>query len=223
VIGGGPAGRRKRVQDQRRDVLSSTLRCLVAALVAPLLALPSAEPQGQKAAPSPVTPAMLAPVEQVGKQLAKGGREVETNDLLDALEKLGFPAANHEKLAKACKDDLGKAKLVIDSLPAGAKQLRDTAKQLAVVMNGLEGDAKTELARHILMLDGEMEAAHTLLGHEKVGTSWVPADQKELRERRGKIFEQVTAAKKLDVPMVEGEVDDEVIQRACGVKATFVR
>lgn len=194
---------------------------LLASLAAPLAILPAAEPQ--KTAASPITPAMLAPIEQVARQLAKGGREKETNDLLDALEKLGFPAASLEKVTKACKDDLAKAKTAIDSLPAGAKQLRTTAKHLAHVMNGLEGDAQLELARNILRLDGELEAAHAVLGHEKVGTSWVPADQKELRERRGQIFEQINAAKKLDVPLVEGEVDDEVIQRAAAVKATFAR
>ncbi|MBL8860383.1 MAG: hypothetical protein JNK02_00080 [Planctomycetes bacterium] len=200
------------------------MRLLLAALAVPLTLFPLAAPQKPGAQPaSPVTPQMLAPIEQVARQLAKGGREVEANDLLTALEKLGFPQANLDKLAKACKDDLGKAKSVIDSLPAGAKQLRTTSKQLAAVMGKLEGDAQAELARNILRLDGEAEAAHKVLGHEKVGRNWVPAEQKELRERRGKILEQIQASKKLEVPLVMGQVDDPVIQAACKTKATFAR
>lgn len=200
------------------------MRLLLASLILPLALLQPAQPQKPAAqAANPVSPQMLAPLEQVARQLAKGAREAETNDLLAALEKLGYPTTNHEKLSKACKEDLGKAKTAIDSLPSGAKQLRTTAKQLAVVMNTLEGDAKTAMAENILRLDGEFEPAHTVLGHEKVGRNWVPTELKPMRERRGQIFEQVQAAKKLQVELLEGEVDDPVIQAACGVKATFAR
>lgn len=206
------------------------MRFLLASLVLPFAFLQPAEPQKPaepaKPAPqaaNPVTAQMLAPLEQIARQLAKGAREIETRDLLDALEKLGYPTAIHDKLAKACKDDLSKAKTPIDSLPAGAKQLRTTAKQLGVVMNTLEGDAKTELAQNILRLDGEFEPAHTVLEHEKVGKNWVPIEIKPLRERRGQIFEQVQEAKKLPVELIEGEVDDPIIDAACKVKATFAR
>jgi hypothetical protein len=199
-------------------------------LLAVLATVPALAPL-QKPAPKSTTPEVtgpvalqvLAPLESIAHQLAKGGRERETKDLLAALEKLGYPKANHEKLAKACHDELGKAKDVIDSLPQGAKQLRITTKQIVLVMQKLEGDAKLELARHVLLLDGECEEAHAVLGHVKVGKTWVPESQTALREQRGVIFSQVQAAKKLDVEMETGEIDDEIIQKACGVKATFAR
>jgi hypothetical protein len=197
------------------------MRILLAILAVPFALFPAVNPQ--KPAPNPITPTMLAPIEQVARQLAKGGREREMNDLLTALEKLGQPQANHEKVSKSCKEDLAKAKVAIDSLPAGAKQLRVTAKQLAVVMKSLQGEEQLELARNILRIDGEVAEAHELLGHEKVGKSWVPSEEKELRERRGTIFEKVQEAKKLEVEITEGEVDDPVIKTACGVQATFAR
>ncbi len=197
------------------------MRLLLAALTAPLIFVPAFEPQ--KPAPNPITSSMLAPLEQLARQLAKGGREREMNDLLTALEKLGYPQANLDKTTKSCKEDLGKARKALDSLPAGSKQLRTTAKQLGVIMNTLEGEAKEELAKNILLLDGEFVPAHEVLGHEKVGHTWVPSDQKEMRTRRGQIFEQVQAAKKLEVPLEVGEVDDPIIKAASGVMATFVR
>lgn len=210
---------------QSRAALYSRRRMypLLATLVLPLLGSLAFEPQKPAAPASPVTPAMIAPLEQVARQLAKGARETEMKDLLAAIESLGFPKTNYDKLEKACKEDLAKAKTAIDSLPAGAKQLRTTSKQLAVVMNTLEGDAQQKLARDILRLDGENEAAHTLLGHEKVAGSWIPTEHKPLRERRGEIQTQVRAAAKLEVALAEGEVEDPIVQSTSGVKATFAR
>lgn len=168
-----------------------------------------------------VTPQMLQPLEAVAKQLAKGGRERETQDLLSALDKLGYPKASHDKLAASCKDDLEKAKDLIDSLPSGAKSLRAVAKQLAGVMQQLSGDEQLALARNILLLDGECVEAHTVLGSTKVGSNWISPDQVAIRERRGEIVWQVQAARELEVQIETGTVDDPLVQQACGVQATF--
>lgn len=214
------------------------MRILLTALSLPLVLCASLSFQkpGEKPAPgkpgekpaaqdpaNPITSQMLAPLEQVAHGLAKGGRETEMKDLLAALEKLGYPKNAFEKLELGCKGELSKAKIVIDSLPAGAKQLKVTAKQLAAVMQKLEGDAKTDLAKKILLLDGEIEEAQTALGHVKIGRHWMPADQVDLRARRAEIFDAVQQAHELEVDMETGEVDEPLIQRACGVKATFVR
>lgn len=196
-------------------------------LLAPLAAQqkPGEKPAAPAAAdPNAISIQVLAPLEGIVKQLAKGGRERETKDLLVALEKLGYPKANHDKLEKACKDDLAKAKSVLDSLPAGAKQLRNTAKQIAVVMDKLEdAEAKKELAKKILMLDGNCEEAHKVLEHVKVGKNWVAPEMVPIRERRGKILEKIQQAKQLAVDVETEEMDDPIIQQACGVKATVVR
>lgn len=167
-----------------------------------------------------VTPQMLQPLEAVAKQLAKGGREREVNDLLAALSKLGYAKASHEKLAATCKDELEKAKEFIDSLPSGAKTCRAVAKQLAGVMQQLTGDAQLTLARNILLLDGECIEAHTVLGSQKVGSNWVSPDQVAIRERRGEILAQIRAARELEVDIETGDVDDPLVQQACGVRAT---
>jgi phosphotransferase system IIB component len=186
---------------------------------------------GDKATPAPaaaaplIPPQVLSPIENIVHQLAKGAREREVKDLLVALEKLGYPAANHDKLEKTSKDELAKAKSPLDSLPAGAKQLRITAGQLAAIMDKMtDEEAKKDLARNILRLDGECAPAHAVLGHEKVGKSWVNSAFKDMRVRRGEILAKTQEAKKLEVDMeTEENVDDEYIEKACGVKATIVR
>ncbi|MBL8858781.1 MAG: hypothetical protein JNL28_09770 [Planctomycetes bacterium] len=204
----------------------SILFCLTFA-VAPFVTAQKAGDKGTPAAApaNPVPSSMIAPLEGIAKQLAKGGREREMKDVLSAMEKFGYPKPNFDKLEKQCKDDLAKAKTAIDSLPSGAKQLRTTATQLAVIMNKLEDEeARQDMARKILLLDGENEAAHAALGHEKVGKSWVKADLKDLKVRRGEILRMVGEAKKLVVDMETTEnVDDEFCEKACGVKATVVR
>ena len=179
-----------------------------------------AEPQ----APGTIPLTILQPLEAVAKDLAKGGREREMKDLLRALERLGLPKANLEKLDKTCKDELAKTKKVKDAFPDGAKALRNAAKQAVVVMNGVaDEEAKKTLARRILMLDGENAEAHAVLGHEKVGKSWVSTEFKPMRERRSEILTKVMEAKKLEVPIETGETDDPIIEKYCGVKATFAR
>jgi hypothetical protein len=190
-------------------------------LTLPLLFSAPLLPQKEEAGPVPAT--LLTPFEQIARQLAKGGRERETNDLLTAIEELGYPDAKLGKLKESCKEDLAKSKSVIDSLPAGAKQLRTSAKQIAALLGKLEGEPREKLARSILRLDGENEAAHAALGHEKVGINWVPAELKPLRERRAEILAAVQEARKFEVKLEEGQVDDPVIQAACGTQATFAR
>jgi len=179
----------------------------------------------QAATASIVPVQVLAPLEGIVRQLAKGAREREMKDLLSALERLGYPKANHDKLEKSALDDFAKAKSPIDSLPSGAKQLRVTAAQLVPIMEKIEDEeAKKDFARKILLLDGECAPVHTFLGHEKVGTTWVRSEFKPLRERRGEILRKVEEAKKLEIDMdTEENVDDEHIGKACGVKATVVR
>lgn len=200
---------------------------LVVALVVALPAVTAfqkPDPKGAKPeAAGPITPQMLQPLELIAHQLAKGGREREMKDLLFALEKLGYAKANHDKLTKACLDELGKAKDVADSLPQAAKQLRATAKQLAVVMATLTGEDQLALARRILMLDGENAEAHAVLQHVKVGKGWASPDEVEMRKRRGEIFDALQEAKKLAVEMDSGECEDEFIEKLCGTKATFAR
>ncbi|MBK7877662.1 MAG: hypothetical protein IPJ77_18395 [Planctomycetes bacterium] len=198
---------------------------LVAVLAfAPVLAQkPGAKP-AEPAPPGTVPAQVLAPLEGTAKALAKGGREREMKDLLFALDKLGMAKANHEKLEKTCKDELAKTKKVVDALPDGAKALRTAAKQIMAIVTAMpEGDDKLLLARRVLLLDGENAEAHALLGHEKVGKSWVSTEFKPMRERRGDILTKVLEAKKLEVPIETGEVDDELIQKYCGVQATFAR
>lgn len=187
---------------------------------------PEVKPDDKAAATAPVVPPnVLAPLENIVRQLAKGAREREVKDLLRALEQLGYPAANHAKLEKSAKDDLAKATKPLDSLPAGAKQLRVTATQLVAIMEKIpDEEQKQAFAKTILLLDGECVPAHTVLGHEKVGRSWVSADAKDMRVRRGEILQKVEEAKKFEVDMdTEENVDDEYIEKACGVKATVVR
>lgn len=206
------------------------MRTLALLACLPFAFSPIGDPQkpaekGASAQPANLVPtSVLTPIEGIVKQLAKGGRERETKDLLAVLENLGYPQANHDKLEKACVEDLAKAKIAIDSLPAGAKQLRAIATQIATIMDKLEaGEPKNLLARRVLALDGENEAAHKVLEHVKVGKSWVRSDLAGMRVRRGQILDKVEETKKLVVDMTTGEVDDEYIQKACGVKATSVR
>lgn len=187
---------------------------------------PEVKPDDKAAATAPVVPPnVLAPLENIVRQLAKGAREREVKDLLRALEQLGYPKANIDKLAKASRDDLAKAERPLDSLPAGAKQLRVTAAQLVAIMEKIpDEDQKKEFAAKILQLDGDCAAARTVLGHEKVGKSWVASELKDLRVRRGEILQKIEEAKKLDVDMdTEENVDDVYIEKACGVKATEVK
>lgn len=202
------------------------MRQLLLSFLLPLaVALPFTvqKPAAKADAPPTVTAQMLQPLESVAHQLAKGGREKELKDLLAALQRLGYPSASHEKLEKSCMGELAKAKTVADSLPQGAKTLRTVAKQLYGVMQKLEGEEKEALARKILLLDGNMEEVHTDLGHTKVGTNWVPPEMVPIRERRAVIFQKLQEAKKLDVEIETGEVEDPLILRASGIQATFAR
>ncbi len=166
----------------------------------------------------------LTPIEGVVRQLAKGGREKETKDLMAVLEKLGYPKAALDKLEKSNTDDLARAKVIIDSLPAGAKQLRNSAKQLVGIMEKMEDEeAKKALAQQIILLDGDCEAAEKFLGNEKVGSNWVRSEFVPLRKHRGEILQKVEESRALEVELQTGEVDDEYVLHASGVKATMAR
>lgn len=229
--GAGPGALHTR-PPARSGASKGTMRLGSLLLVLPLTLVPAAaqKPAQKPAAEAPpLAPgtapvAILAPLQAVAKDLGKGGREREMKDLLFALDKLGLPKADHEKLEKACKDELAKTKKVKDAFPEGAKALRAAAKQCVALLNAMpDGDDKKLFARRILYLDGECVEAHAVLDHVKVGKSWVAKEFESFRQRRGEILTKLMESKTLEVPIETGETDDEIIQRTCGTKATFAR
>lgn len=198
--------------------------CLFVALLV-AFQKPADKPAEKAAAAAPVVaPQILAPLESLAHTLAKGAREREMKDVIAVLTKFGYPKTNLDRLQSSCQDELQKAKTPLDSSATGAKQIRQIVKQLVPMLAKIEdSEAKAEFARKILLLDGECVEAHQALGHELVGKAWVEPDQAALRQRRGQILAKIAEAKKLPVDIEVGEIDDPLIQKYCGVKATMVR
>jgi hypothetical protein len=198
---------------------------LVAVVLAALVALEDPKPPASAAAPVTVTPAMLAPLDQVARQLAKGGRGHEANELVKLIAALGLPAAEHAKLEAACKQELAKAKSQTDAFPDAAKKVRACARQLAQLLPQMDGEPKTKLAEALVQLDGDQPEAHQALGHVKIGPYWVAPEEQAVRERRLAILETLQAARALEVDDIEeGEVEHPLIASLYdGRKAVFAR
>ncbi len=187
--------------------------------------LPFQDPEAPAAPPpkTEISQAIWTQMDNVAHQLAKAGREKEYKHFLAALEELGMPEAQLTKLKAGCIAEMQKVTKIAESVPDATKRLKQAARQIAALMANAPDEEKTRLSRLILRLDDSVEEAHKVLGHELVGKSWMSPEEKETREHRGEILEQMDKAGKLDVELESGASDDERLVKYNGAPGVFVR
>src|SRR5687768_12942834 len=83
-------------------------------------ALLFARPFADDGAGAPLAPAAVKPLEKVAREIAKGGRGPELDELLEILRRAGMDGEAQQKLAAACRQDVVKAKKVAATLPFAA-------------------------------------------------------------------------------------------------------
>ncbi|MBK7875285.1 MAG: hypothetical protein IPJ77_05975 [Planctomycetes bacterium] len=144
-------------------------------------------------------------------------------ELLEVLEKLGWPAAKRTELAAVCDKELGRAGEVPRTCPEAGKTLTAAARQLEAVAMKSPGADGDEIARCALRLDARIEGLQKRLGNERVGELWLPVEHRDLRERRVEMLDAVRLARELAVDFECGEIQDERLKLAGAERGIFVR
>src|SRR5258708_3133378 len=152
-----------------------------------LAGLPSAE----------IPPAVWPQLDNVGHQIAKGGRERECKHLFDILAELGMPKAQLSKLQAACLAELHKATRAVESLPDAVKRLKQVSRQIAPLLETASAEEKRHLAQQLLRLDDSLDEAHSAMGDVRNGQSWIAPEAQATRARRAEILEAIGKAGQL--------------------------
>jgi uncharacterized protein YkwD len=195
-----------------------------------LFALPAAHAQ-EEAAAAPQEPkrievpqAVWTQVDNIARQLAKGGREKEFRQFWEIIEQLRMPEAQAKKLEEACIGEMKKVTKVAESLPDAAKRLKTVARQVWALTATAEEAEKVRVARWVLRMDDSVEEAHKLLGHELVDKHWMSAEEKATRARKGEILEAMGNAGRLNPELeVSENVTDELMTRFHGEPCVLVQ
>lgn len=80
-----------------------------------------------------------------------------------------------------------------------------------------------ELARLILRIDGDCEAARSALGFERVDGSWLTAEGRQRRARRGELEDALRRARRLPVELQAEASDDPLLTAVLGRPGVCVR
>jgi hypothetical protein len=147
----------------------------------------------------------LRPLERVAGDLARGGRGDDWRDLVAVLIGLGLPPKDTAALRTGGAKELARVKKPADATRF-EKPLREAVHGLAARLSAMPpGEATSHLARQVLLLDAEHDAANAALGHERIGTRWVTAGEPQREERRALLRRAMQDARRLVVPLVVGE------------------
>lgn len=162
----------------------------------------------------------LKKMESVARDLAKAGRADAALELCDSITLLGGGSERAATLTKGINADLakfaaGKAKPK-SSLPREAKLLREIGKELAANLPELDESARRVLARRILELDGNNEAAHLALGREKHESRYRPPGEEARAARRAAIRKAVADSRTLPIEVEIDESQDRFAREVCG-------
>jgi hypothetical protein len=146
-----------------------------------------------------LAPEAIAPLQKIAKELAKGGRAAELDEVLSIVRALGMSGQEFERFAPACRQDCAKVRKPAPTMPSTAKAIEKVATELAALLASKSDPDRRELARWILRLDGRVAAAHAALGEELVDGAWLDATGKVRRARRVMIAKAVERVRSLDV------------------------
>lgn len=187
-----------------------------------VLALLSAP--GWTADPPPlVAPAMLDRTEHAALDLARKGRRVEADIVLDVDAELGAPPAQVAAAREAVVKALTKAKPAPLPIPDAAKAVAKLATDLAAALPSLGDEPRTRVARQVLRLDGANRAANDALGRVERGAAWIPAWMSPLLARRAEIQSAVQTARHLPLEVEVEESWMPILETLHGVKGSAVR
>ena len=176
--------------------------------------------------PTPVARADVATLDQldgVAVRIAKAGRAEEALELIDVMLNLGLPADDASDLMGRCNDALraaAKRGPKKGALSVEARGLRRVAEELGETLGTLDDDEALALARQILRLDADVEAAQRQLGRELHDGSWRPPGETERAARREVIVERLREARAFPVDVEIGPCEHDLARTILGAGAT---
>ncbi|HEX5053005.1 MAG TPA: hypothetical protein VFZ65_14620 [Planctomycetota bacterium] len=159
-------------------------------------------------AQQPATPgADLRGLERFAGDLARAGRADEWRVLLGVLAQLGLPEKALSSLRTAGEKELARSKRRTDDASRLVKPLREALRDIVAQLARMPaGEPAAQVARQLLLLDAEVEAAHVALGHERAGAGWAIAGETARTERRAALSRAMQQARRLPVVCDASEV-----------------
>lgn len=167
--------------------------------------------------------ATLKQLDAIAVRVAKAGRDAEVVQLVDLLLALGMDPTAAADLVGRCNGELARARTRKDALPAEAKALRRIAADLAGTLATLDADAATRLARAIVLLDGEVDAAQMQLGRVRLDGRWQPAGAAQRAARRDAMQIAMHKARQLSIDIEVTPCADELAVALIGAPAHTAR
>ncbi|MBI5851274.1 MAG: CAP domain-containing protein [Planctomycetes bacterium] len=168
-------------------------------------------------AQEPLVPrADLRGLEHAAVELARSGRPEEWSDLIAVLAQLGMPGKDLAKLRAAGEKSLAQQKKPLEDGSRPAKALREAATLLASRLPQVAtGEPAAHFARQLLALDADIEAANVALGHARIGTHWVVAEEMARKAKRDAIQRTLQDVRRrpVAVGMSESKGDEADAQR----------
>jgi hypothetical protein len=145
------------------------------------------------------------------RRLAKAGLARDCNEVLDALAGLGCADAKLDDLRATCDKSLARVRKPKSSLPSAVRQLQRVAKQLAATLDEQQPDAQLALARLLVRIDGDCEAARAVLGYRRVGDAWQTETDEHLTKRRSELQEAMREARRMPVELQVAPSDEPLL------------
>lgn len=138
-------------------------------------------------------------LEAAAHALSKAGRAEEFREVVAMMSALGYAKDGAQKLSAACEKELTAAKTRAKEVPEALPRLLQAADELGALLPNLRGEELELVARSILRLDDEREAAHKLLGHEHTSEGWMRPEERALLPRRTRILDTLRRAHEYEV------------------------
>ncbi|MCG3134704.1 MAG: hypothetical protein HMLKMBBP_02050 [Planctomycetes bacterium] len=166
-------------------------------------------------------PGVTGRLAKVAAQLAAKGRKDDAAEVASVLASLRAPAPQVAEAEKAANSVAEGAKR--KPCPEAASALKKAAAELAKGLATPDADVRKSLARAILRIDSDDDAAHDALGHEKTAEGWLDRETATVRDRRAKIAKAVADAKSLHLTPESGKSAHPILAAAAGREGSFAR
>lgn len=155
--------------------------------------------------------AELRPLERAAEELARAGCEPEAQQARALLVRLGLKDKDlvqfDQRLAQAAQKGKARSAPVDKVVPLVQKAAQGLGQALP---RQPEGPQRTELARIVLALDADQEAAHLALGHERTAAGFGPAGSAARQQRALAVQRAIQAARRLPTPIQVEVVQPQV-------------
>jgi len=166
---------------------------------------------------------VLRALGSVAQTLAKAGLGNDCRELLDVLTRLGYADKDLDKLRASTEKALAKVRKPKAASPAAARQLKKQVKAMAGALPAQTDNARQQLARLLLRLDGDCEPARAELGFRKVAGAWRTEADERMAKRAIELQDALRQARRLPIELEVGTSAEPLLAATFDGPRSFVR